>query len=107
MSLSRASALHPSMTRFPHFYGRRACLALAGRIPALLLAASHAGSRAKCATPERILLVTLTKGFRHDSIPVAQDSLRRLGEEQGWEMDLAATDDDVSTKIRSEALGRF
>src|SRR5262245_46188233 len=93
------------MTRFPHFSTRRRFLALAsGGVTAALLAASPCASYTSACKPKRFLVVTLTKGFRHDSIPIAQQTLWQFAEEQGWEVDLADTDRDVSQKITSEGL---
>src|ERR1051326_5002680 len=41
--------------------------------------AAHATGRAK----KTILVVTVTKGFRHDSIPVAEETLETLGTQTG------------------------
>jgi type 1 glutamine amidotransferase len=88
-----------------HFRTRRAFLALAGGAPIGLLAAS--GSWAEPGKPKRILLVTVTKGFRHDSIPAAQATLRQLANTQGWEMELADTDTDLCRKLTREGLKRI
>jgi type 1 glutamine amidotransferase len=95
------------MRGFPHFSTRRALLALAGGVPAALLVASRSASHAKRSKPKRILVVTLTKGFHHDSIPVAQDTLRELAQKQGWELDLADSDSDLSLKITPQGLNRI
>jgi len=93
------------MTRFPHFSTRRRFLALAGGgVPAALVAASPSASYTKACKPKRFLVVTLTREFRHDSIPIAQQTLRQLAETQGWEVDVADTDRDVSQKITSEGM---
>src|SRR5262245_23162932 len=92
------------MTRCPHFSTRRAFLA--GGASATLFA-SRSASDAQPAKSKRILVVTLTKGFRHDSIPVAQEILRQFADKQGWEMDFAETDRDLSQNITPEALKRI
>jgi hypothetical protein len=47
---------------------------------------------AKPAKPRKIIIFTMTKGFRHDSIPLATEAFRLMGEKTGaWET--TATDD--------------
>ncbi len=54
---------------------------------------------------KKLLVVTVTKGFRHDSIPVAEEVIRRLGEEtQKWDTDFVRNDDDMAQKMTPEAL---
>jgi uncharacterized protein len=102
--LQRPARDASSMVRFPHFSTRRTFLALAGGLPSALLVASRPAAYAKASKPKRILVVTLTKGFHHDSIGVAQHTLRQLAEKQGWEMQLADTDSDLSQNITREGL---
>ena len=83
---------------------RRTLLALAGGVAAALVLASRSAASAKPSKPKRILVVTLTKGFHHDSIRVAQNTLRQLAEKQDWEMDLADTDSELSERITPEGL---
>jgi hypothetical protein len=53
----------------------------------------------------RLLLVTEAEGFRHDSIPVAVDTLRALGQDGGWEVvGVAATADEVADAVTAERL---
>jgi len=93
------------MTQFPHFSTRRTVLALAGAaVLSALPAAAPSASDTKVSKPKRLLVVTLTKGFHHDSIPVAQRTLGQLAEKLGWEVDITDTDRDVSQKITPEGL---
>ena len=55
-----------------------------------------------------LLVVTVTKGFRHDSIPVAEATIKQLGDESGaWTTDFARTDDDIKTKMTPDALKQY
>ena len=51
----------------------------------LLLVAGFlgAGLDASAAQPKRLLVVSATKGFRHDSIPTGDRILEQLGRESG------------------------
>src|SRR6266540_884601 len=65
---------------------------------ALAAAALMAAGPAKAAPKKRVLVVTDTEGFRHDSIPVAEMTLQELGARTGlWEGDYARSADDVRT----------
>lgn len=58
------------------------------------------------ATPKRLLIVTVTKGFRHaDSIPVAEQIIPLLGEAGNkWTVEYVRNDDDMARKMTVEAL---
>ena len=57
---------------------------------------------------KHLLVVTVTKGFRHDSIPVAEETIAKLGTDTGaWDTDFARTDDDIKTKMTAEALTHY
>jgi type 1 glutamine amidotransferase len=84
--------------------GRRAVL--------LVLAAGMAAGvwlpTARAAAKKRILMVTHTAGFRHDSIPTAEEVVKELGERSGlWEVDYARTADDVRKMVTAENLRRY
>ena len=56
----------------------------AGVIVAVVMAtASRAGTAAEPATPARLLVVTVTTGFRHASIATAEPALEELGRTSG------------------------
>ena len=66
------------------------------------VASAHAGG------PKRLLIVTVTKGFRHgDSIPVAEGVISALGISGGWETDFARTDEDIAQKMTAEGLKAY
>jgi type 1 glutamine amidotransferase len=57
---------------------------------------------------KRLLVVTHTAGFRHDSIPVARETLKELGDRTRlWEVEYADTAADVERLIAAEPLKRF
>jgi type 1 glutamine amidotransferase len=77
----------------------------------LALLAAPASGRAS-APPRRplkhVLVISATKGFRHDSIPVADDTIRMLGRKTGeWDTDVAITDDDLAAKTTAAALRKY
>jgi type 1 glutamine amidotransferase len=54
------------------------------------------------------LVVTVTKGFRHDSIPVAEETIRQIGDESGaFTVDYARTDEELSVKTAPAALKNY
>jgi type 1 glutamine amidotransferase len=58
--------------------------------------------------PKKLLVVTVTKGYRHASIPVAERLIERLGQESGaYAVDFARTDEDLGTKMTASALAGY
>jgi uncharacterized protein len=56
-------------------------------------------------TPARVLVVTHTEGFRHTSIPLAEDTIRTLGERSGlFATTFCRTADDVRRMLTPAAL---
>ena len=54
----------------------------------------------------RVVVVTHTAGFRHDSIPVAEATIERLGRESGlFSVSYCRTGDDVRRMLTPAALG--
>lgn len=73
-----------------------------------IAALSLAVAAAPKATPKHLLVVTVTKGFRHDSIPVAEETIKKIGDDSGaWTTDFARTDDDIKTKMTPDALKQY
>lgn len=65
------------------------------------------GAELAAEAPEA-LVVTVTKGFRHDSIPAAEAMLGDLGAESGLlRVDFARTDEELSAKMTAENLRRY
>lgn len=54
-----------------------------------------------------ILVVTVTKGFRHDSMPAAETVLNELAESSGLQVDFARTDAELSATMTAENLRRY
>lgn len=70
---------------------------------ACLLAAGLAFSAV--AESKKVLVVTVTKGFRHSSIPTAERILKDLGTSSGdFTVDYARTDDELRAKTTAAAL---
>lgn len=72
------------------------------------------GTAASNATPhgakpmKHLLVVTVTKGFRHDSIPVAEQVIQMLGEKtHEWDTDFVRTDEEMQEKMTPEALKKY
>lgn len=60
------------------------------------------------AEPKKLLVVTVTKGFHHASIPTAEAVLQKLGQESGvFTVDYARTDEDLAAKATVKALGGY
>src|SRR5258708_32357821 len=57
------------------------------------------------AEPKRLLVVTVTKGFHHSSIPTAEKVLGELAKSSGaFTVDYVRTDEDIAKKMTVEAL---
>ena len=56
--------------------------------------------------PKRVLVVTVTKGFRHsDSIPLIEKTVENMGKSTGaWTTDFVRTDAEMQTKMTAKAL---
>ncbi len=90
-----ASRAHSSRRHFFALLGSGIC--------ALFLCAnSHA------AGPKRLLVVTVTKGFRHDVIPFAEETIGKMAEaSKSFVVDYARTDEDVAAKMTTQALKNY
>ena len=81
-----------------------------GLLGALCVLACGGGSTSAQPSPtpspqSRILIVTHTEGFRHDSIPAAEAGIRDLGTESGlYTVDFCRTASDVRTLLTSDGL---
>ena len=77
-------------------------------IPIMLLTAHKAQAARGAREKKHLLVVTVTKGFRHGSIPVAEETIQKLGDSTGdWDTDFVRTDDDMKTKMTPEALKKY
>ncbi len=60
------------------------------------------------AAARNVLVVTVTKGFRHSSIPTAERIIKELGEKTGeFAVDYARTDAELSAKTTAAALAAY
>ncbi len=60
------------------------------------------------AAPKKLLVVTVTKGFRHSSIPTAEKVLGELAQKSGaFTVDYVRTDDEMAQKMTAEALRNY
>src|SRR5204863_5619556 len=77
-------------------------LLLAPAISCLLIASAQA------ATPKKVLVVTVTKGFRHSSIPTAEKILGEVGKRSGaFTVDYARNEQEIAAKMTADALKQY
>src|SRR6266511_184756 len=58
--------------------------------------------------PKKLLVVTVTKGFRHSSIPTAEKVLGELARKDGsFAVDYVRNDQEMAQKMTSEALKKY
>jgi len=87
---------------------RRVICGLAAILAATALMAPHTAWSAQHNAKKRLLVVTVTKGFRHGSIAMAERTIEELGKKTGeWDTDFVRTDDDMKTKMTGEALKQY
>jgi type 1 glutamine amidotransferase len=80
---------------------------LGGGIGAALLFPRGA-AHAQPARGKHLLVVTVTKGFRHASIPVAEKTIEMLGDTtHAWQTDFVRTDEEMATKMTPEGLRKY
>ena len=60
------------------------------------------------AAPKKLLVVTVTKGFRHSSIPTAEKVLAELAQKSGdFTVDYVRDDEEMAQKMTAEALKNY
>src|SRR5438105_9193587 len=60
------------------------------------------------AAPKKVLVVTVTKGFRHSSIPTAEKVLGELAQKSGaFTVDYVRTDEEMAQKMTVAALKKY
>src|SRR2546430_2507088 len=60
------------------------------------------------ATPKKVLVVTVTHGFRHSSIPTAEKVLGELAQKSGaFTVDYVRTDEEMAQKMTVAALKKY
>lgn len=63
---------------------------------------------AAAAAPKKVLVVTVTKGFRHSSIPTAERVIAELGKKDGsFDVDYVRTDEDMASKMTTASLAAY
>jgi|EndMetStandDraft_7_1072992.scaffolds.fasta_scaffold68610_2 hypothetical protein len=72
-----------------------------GAAALLTLAAWAFSPAATLAAPRKLLVVTVTKGFRHESIPTSEKLVERLAQKSGgaFTVDFARTDEELVAKL--------
>jgi uncharacterized protein len=83
---------------------------MSARAAAALVLAVAGGSlfAAEAKPVPRLLVVTVTKGYRHESIPVAEKLLQSLAAETGrFQVDYARTDEELATKASLKGLAAY
>ena len=81
-------------------------------VPAALVALGVLGALAlgapASAAPKKLLVVSVTKGFRHESIPTAERVIEAIGKESGaYTVDFARTDEELQAKTAAKALAGY
>jgi type 1 glutamine amidotransferase len=85
----------------------RAAIGLAALV-SLLSAHGKPVSAASSKPTKRLLVISATKGYRHDSIPIADETIRMLGRKgREWQTDVALTEEDLAQKTTRAALKRY
>ena len=75
-------------------------------VGALLLV--FAALPAQAAPAKRLLVVTVTKGFRHDSIPVSEEVLKAIGDQsKAFTVDYVRTDAEMAQKMSPQGLKAY
>jgi uncharacterized protein len=81
---------------------------LPARVAVLLSLALACALPARAQTPKKLLVVTVTKGFRHSSIPTAEQVLAKLADKsKAFTLDYARTDEELATKTAPAALNNY
>ena len=58
--------------------------------------------------PKKLLVVTVTKGYKHESIPTAEKVIEELGKiNNSFTVDYARTDEDLAKKMTLTALQNY
>lgn len=74
----------------------------------LLCLSACAVSARQAAAPKKLLVVTVTKGFRHSSIPTAEKMLQQLGADSKlFTVDYARSDEELAAKMTTQALAAY
>lgn len=73
-----------------------------------LLAGCVAVTASAADAPKKLLVVTVTKGFRHSSIPTAEKVLGKLAEQsKAFTVDYVRTDEEMAAQMTKENLRQY
>ena len=83
-------------------------ISVLGNLTASLLLVGLTATPAEAQAPKKVLVVTVTKGFRHSSIPTAEKVLGKLAETSGaFTVDYVRNDDDMASKMTAATLKNY
>ncbi len=83
-------------------FGLGISLALTGMLP------TNSATAARQNEKKHLLVVSVTKEFRHDSIPLAEETIQALGEKTGeWDTDFVRTDEEMQSKMTKASLEKY
>ncbi|MGH9310676.1 MAG: ThuA domain-containing protein [Vicinamibacterales bacterium] len=108
--IERAPSPCDTRPRFSHLEHRLRVLLFLGAVAALLITGGCGEDAAGPTTPSgnaaaRVLVVTHTTGFRHDSIAAAETALRTIGSDSGlFETEFCRTAEDVRARLTPSGL---
>ncbi len=86
----------------------RRIFSFVGTFIAVALMSSSAVVVSSAPKIKRLLVVTVTKGFRHTSIPTAERVLQQMGEQgRAFSVDYARTDEELAAKTTAAALKNY
>jgi type 1 glutamine amidotransferase len=75
------------------------------KLSSLLAAVLLSAGLVRAQTPKKLLVVTVTKGFRHSSIPTAERVLGELAKKDGsFTVDYVRNDQEMAAKMTPDAL---
>src|SRR5438067_182715 len=98
---------HPLTAVENHCYGPPMLTSTTVAIAALLSALAAPAPAPSPSPGARVLVVTVTKGFRHDSIPDLERLVADIAQKGGaFTVDYARTDDELKDKTTEAALAR-
>src|SRR5437870_2050247 len=97
----RAKKIRPIVQPMKTQFLRSSIACLAGLLCSLAVST-------KAATPRKLLVVSVTKGFRHSSIPTAEKVLGELGQKSGaFTVDYVRNDQEMAEKMTPAALRQY
>ena len=81
---------------------------IGGLVAGFLLLSNLAALPAEPQTPKKVLVITVTKGFRHSSIATAEKVLAKLADQShAFTVDYVRTDEEMAAKMKPEGLKAY